>query len=217
MNSKQNSESESQHSDEEPRPLSEDFHELLDDLHGDKMTIDSIEKALEKRDFALLVMLLTVPFVIAPIPGILLPFGATILFMGIRIILGKKPQLPQWVLKKKIKTSILKKTLKMFIKIVVILEKFAKQRLLFLACWPSMKKLIGVGIASDALFLTLPLPIPFANTLPAISILLLSAGLMEEDGLLVLLGYFTSLLAWVYLLLIILLGKTIIEHIWSHF
>ena len=37
--------------------------------------------------------------------------------------------------------------------------------------------------------LLLPLPIPFSNILPAFSVLLFSAGLLERDGVFILAGY----------------------------
>jgi hypothetical protein len=40
-----------------------------------------------------------------------------------------------------------------------------------------------------ALALLLPLPIPFTNSFPAWTILLLAAGLLERDGLFILAGY----------------------------
>jgi hypothetical protein len=72
-----------------------------------------------------------------------------------------------------------------------------------------MLNLIGLGIASGGLLLCLPLPplIPLSNTIPALSILLLTAGMVERDGLLVLLGYVTNLAAWLYfILMFVLLG-----------
>jgi hypothetical protein len=62
-----------------------------------------------------------------------------------------------------------------------------------------MVNLIGLGIVSGGFILSLPLPIPFSNGLPAVSIMLLAAGLMERDGLLVLWGYVLGVFSWVYL------------------
>jgi len=46
---------------------------------------------------------------------------------------------------------------------------------------------LGLGLA--ALALLLPLPIPFTNSFPAWTILLLAGGLLERDGIAILLGY----------------------------
>ena len=62
-----------------------------------------------------------------------------------------------------------------------------------------MLRLIGFGIVVAGLGLTLPLPIPFSNSIPAWAILLLAIGMMEKDGLFVLLGHLTALFAWVFI------------------
>ena len=57
----------------------------------------------------------------------------------------------------------------------------------------------GMGIVSGGFLLSLPLPIPFSNGFPAVSIMLLAAGLMERDGLLVLWGYLMGVFSWIYI------------------
>lgn len=201
----------------ERRRLTEDLHQLLADAKDRDLTIGEIEQMLKERGFAILIMALAIPFVIPVIPGLSVPFGIAILLMGIRIALGKEPWLPQRILQKKLSHKTFVKIFKTLVKFAALLEKIAKPRMRFLERWPGMKNLIGVGIASNGLFLALPLPIPFTNTLPAISILLLSAGMMERDGLLVLLGYLAGLLAWIYLFLFLFFGKVGVQHLWSHF
>ena len=69
----------------------------------------------------------------------------------------------------------------------------------FLQTHPWAVNLIGVGIVSGGFLLSLPLPIPVINSLPAVSVMLLAAGLMERDGLLVLWGYVVGALSWIYI------------------
>ena len=47
--------------------------------------------------------------------------------------------------------------------------------------------------------LMLPFSIPFSNHLPAWAVVLLSIGMMEQDGLCVLLGHLTAIFAWVFI------------------
>jgi hypothetical protein len=44
-------------------------------------------------------------------------------------------------------------------------------------------------LAWDAFLMSLPLPIPLTNLLPAYTILFLAIGLLELDGLFILIGY----------------------------
>src|SRR4029077_17854589 len=70
------------------------------------------------------------------------------------------------------------------------LEKFVRPRLAFLHAGPGMLRLIGLGIVIAGLGLMLPLPIPFSNSIPALAVVLLAIGMLEKDGLCVLLGSF---------------------------
>jgi hypothetical protein len=59
--------------------------------------------------------------------------------------------------------------------------------------------LIGLGIVIASLGLMLPLPIPFSNSIPAWAVVLLAIGMMEKDGLCVLLGHLTAMGTWVFI------------------
>ncbi len=53
-----------------------------------------------------------------------------------------------------------------------------------------MNRLAGLGLLLGSVLLIFPLGlVPFSNTLPAWGILLLAAGLLQRDGVLILLGY----------------------------
>ena len=81
------------------------------------------------------------------------------------------------------------------------LEKFVRPRLAFLYAGPGMLRLIGLGIVIAGLGLMLPLPIPFSNNIPAWAVVLLAIGMMEKDGLCVLLGHLTAIFSWVFIAL----------------
>jgi len=190
-----------------PRRLSEDIAALLDKANGYSLSIGEIESLLQGRGFALLIMLLSAPFLIPSVPGLSTPFGAAIMLMGAHLACGRKPWLPQFVLRRELSFEMLRKILGVLIKVVQRMERLAKPRMHFLQRWPGMMNLIGLGIASGGIFLFLPIMVPVMNTLPTISILFLTAGMIERDGLFVILGYFFGVAAWVYFGAWLLLGK----------
>jgi hypothetical protein len=49
--------------------------------------------------------------------------------------------------------------------------------------------LCGLAIVLSSAFLSLPLPIPFSNFIPALSIFLICIGLLEEDIILIMIGF----------------------------
>jgi len=152
-------------------------------------------------------MLLAAPFLIPSVPGLSTPFGAAIILIGACLACGRKPWLPQFVLRRELSFEMLRKILGVLIKLVVRMERLTKPRLHFLQRWPGMINLIGLGIASGGLFLFLPIMVPVMNTLPTLSILFLTAGMMERDGLFVILGHCLGIAAWIYFGAWILLGK----------
>ncbi|HEV7866741.1 MAG TPA: exopolysaccharide biosynthesis protein [Chthoniobacteraceae bacterium] len=179
------------------RSLSTDLRALLRDAGGRAVTIEEIESLLQGRGFAMFILLLSAPFLV-PAPGLSTPFGIAIAVLGLRIALGQKPSLPPFILRRKIKYSVLEGVITRLARIVEKLERHIKPRMHYLER-PLMINLIGVGIVSSAFILALPVPIPFSNGLPAVSIMLLAAGMMERDGLLVIWGHIFGLLSWIYL------------------
>jgi len=62
-----------------------------------------------------------------------------------------------------------------------------------------MLRLIGLSIVIAGLGLMLPLPIPFSNSIPAWAVVLLAIGMIEKDGLCVLLGHLTAIPTWAFI------------------
>lgn len=185
----------------EPRRLSADLRDLLLETAGRSLTLGELEDILKGRGFGLFLLLTALPFVFPiQIPGLSVPFGIVIMLIGLRIALGRKPSLPGFILGRRVPQVVLEKTLALGLKIAARLEKLVRPRMHFLQRWPGMINLIGLGIASGGLLLALPLPplIPFSNTIPALAVLFLTAGLIERDGLLVLIGHVTNIAAWIY-------------------
>lgn len=191
--------------------LSADLERLLSESQGEALTLGDIEQRLRGRGFALLTMLLAVPFVIPNLPGLSSPFGLAIMLMGVRILAGRTPWLPRFVLRRTLSPAVTEKVLRVLLRLANWMERFVRPRMQFIQHWPGMRNLIGFGIAAGGLSLLLPLPLPLSNTFPAVSVLLLAAGMMERDGLCVLLGYTVGLLGLAYLLGWFFLGREGVE------
>ncbi|MBI3595106.1 MAG: exopolysaccharide biosynthesis protein, partial [Nitrospirae bacterium] len=66
----------------------------------------------------------------------------------------------------------------------------------------------GLLITSCAFLLMLPIPIPFTNTLPAISIALIAAGMLDENGAIILTGYLMAGISYSYIFFLGFLGNS---------
>lgn len=203
-----------------PPRLSEDLRELLRETGGRAITLGELERILQGRGFGLFLMLLSLPFTFPiAIPGLSVPFGIVIMLIGLRIAMGRKPGLPAFILRREIKFAVLEKIITVGLKFATKLEKLAKPRMHFLQRWPGMINLTGLGIASGGLLLSLPLPplIPFSNTIPAFAVLFLTAGLTERDGLLVLIGHFVNIAAWIYFSVMFAAAGHGLHVLWQHY
>jgi len=203
-----------------PRRLSDDLRDLLRECAGRSMTLGELEEILQGRGFGMLLLLLALPFTFPlAIPGLSIPFGIVIMLVGLRIALGRKPSLSDFILRRPIKHSVLEKIIHFGLRLSTKLEKVVKPRMHFLQRWPGMINLIGLGIASGGLLLSLPLPplIPFSNTIPALAVLFLTAGMIERDGLLVLVGHCVNVVAWIYFSMMFAAAGHGINRLWQHF
>lgn len=171
-------------------------------------------RILHGRGFEVLVILMALPFC-TPVPllGLSTPFGLALMFFGIRIAFRKHPWLPRKILLRKIPYATLSPIINITRKLAQRLEKVLHPRLRFFHHWPSFGVINGLVITFSAFFLMLPLPIPFTNTLPALTIVLVSAGMMEEDGVAIISGYVTACATWAYFIFLFLAGKVGLEMI----
>ena len=198
-----------------PPPLSSDLAALRLSSAGRSITVDELQAALKGRGVAMLLLLLALPFCLVPVPGLSTPFGLAVLLIAIRITFRQKPWLPKFIRQRRISAPRLMKVLTGRIRFAKLIEKIVKPRMHFLHSWPGAMNLIGLGIAAGGLLLLLPLPIPFSNMVPAWAVVLLTAGMMERYGLVVLLGHTVTLVSWAVILLAWLFGAEGIQKVWK--
>lgn len=192
-----------------PRRLSTDLRELLELTNGRSLSLGELEEIMQGRGFALFILLMSLPFASPiPLPGLSVPFGIVILLMGLRIAMGARPSLPTFILRRQVSYKLLEKIVRFGLRVFGAMEKVIKPRMHFLQRWPGMINLIGAAIASGGLLLAaMPPIVPLTNTIPAIAVIFLTMGMIERDGLLVLLGHFVNLLAWAYFIAAFFFGR----------
>jgi hypothetical protein len=179
--------------------LSTDLATLHARVKDKALTLGEFKHALEGRGSAMLLILLALPFCFVAIPGLSIPFGIAICLIGACLVIGREPWLPRFIMNRRLSSARSDQLLVGAIKVARRLEKFVRPRLSFLHAGPGMLRLIGFGIVIAGVGLMLPLPIPFSNSIPAWAVVLLAVGMMEKDGLCVLLGHLTAMGTWVFI------------------
>ena len=156
--------------------------------HLPEITLDKLASSL--KDEALLVICLVsiMPFMQPiPLPGLSTLLGLIAMMQGLGLMFLKKPILTQKMKEVKIsqeKFDLIFKAAQKFTKVTdaisVYSHPWANSRASHLIC--------GLAIVLSAAFLSLPLPIPLSNFVPALSIALICIGLLEEDLFLLIIG-----------------------------
>lgn len=199
--------------------VSDALERLLQEAAGQPMQIREMIEILHGRGLPMVIILLCLPF-LSPvtIPGISIPFGLAIGLCGLRIGFGHKPWLPKVILDRRVSYHALEKMVRAGCKIYGRIEKFLRPRLTFFLAGPGMGMVVGLAIAISGVLLSLPIPLPFilTNTIPGFAIVFLALGLMERDGLLILIGYILTIIGIVYVGLIGFLGKEVLQIFTGH-
>jgi hypothetical protein len=135
----------------------------------------------------LLLIFLCIPF--GQIFGLAIPFGFLIAYLGFRYAFSKKIRLPKSILMKKISPKIIKFVVKQLLFFMKIIAKLSHPRRIWVCTQPVMHKLNGCLIGLIGFFLAISLPIPFSSYIASASLLFLGIGLLNDDGIWVIIGY----------------------------
>lgn len=175
--------------------LKESLKVFLNQIQDKDIDVRTLIQAFGGRGYPALLVVIGVPFCFPlQVPGFSTPFGLLLAYMGLRIAFGKKIHCPDFM-NKTISNSSCKKIIDWTIYILGKTEKFVKPRLTILSTNPYLHMLHGVLIFFLGLTLALPLPIPLTNILVAAPIVFLGLGLLEDDGVFVIIGYLFAFLA----------------------
>lgn len=166
-----------------PRRLSVELQILSDSAEHSDLTMGDLVDRLEGRVYTLLLVILALPFC-QPImlPGLSTPFGMVIALLGLRFALRQHPWLPQRLLKTHLSGKYLPKILHRSARVLGGIEKLLHPRLLFLFDYRLTQFLAGMAVFFSGLMLLLPLPIPFSNMLPSLTVVLVASSFSERDG-----------------------------------
>ncbi|MCF2969895.1 exopolysaccharide biosynthesis protein [Synechococcus sp. Nb3U1] len=175
------------------------FHDGLEpsDLHSEvigslnpqeTIRVEQILKLTGERSFGLFLVVLSLPSALPlPAPGYSTPFGFFILLLAAQLVAGRTtPWLPERILQKSIPLTQFQKLVRAGIPWLQRIEKVSHPRWTWLC-----RTRLGQGVLGTLISLmgiSMIIPIPGTNTLPAIGVFVTAFGLMEEDGILCSLG-----------------------------
>ncbi len=183
-------------------------------FRGERVSVRDIKNSLGRRSFGLILFVLSIPnsLPIVGIPGISAVTGFPMLLIACQMTLGyHQIWLPKWISRQDFSRQGFLTLIEKTVPWLARLERLLKPRWLGLV---RFERSLAAVCALMAFLLILP--IPFGNLLPGISLLLISLGLIERDGLCVAAGLVMSVASVFYLQGLIWVGIESVSVILSH-
>jgi hypothetical protein len=186
---------------------------IKDSIDLGEVSVKSLLDLLLADGIHIMVIILIAPFLIpVSIPGSSTPFGILIILLELSVLFNRPLVLPKMVSGYTLSEESMNKLFEVLYKAMSYIEKISKPRG-NLTKNKVLDKLNSVIIIVLAILLFLPLPIPFTDFIPAVSILLLSVSCLEDDSYLLILGYIASILTMGYFASVGYIGVEIIKNV----
>lgn len=181
--------------------LSEKVKYIINKIPDKNLTLSEIINLLGNDGLLLFSALLSIIFLFpVSIPGFSTVFGGIIFSIGLSHMLNKGLWIPGNVKTKTFSAEKLRTSLKKGLKWFQYLEKLSTpHRFNLLINNKVANNINGFLLLVGSVLLMLPFGLlPFSNTLPALIILFLSIGIIQKDGIIIMLGYFSILGTFIY-------------------
>ena len=173
------------------------------------ITVGELVDRSAEAGFGFLIGVLTL--IAIPFFGLSTPFGLAIALGGFQLAIGMpRPWLPGRARRRRLSMAMLDRVLALLSRRTKWLSRSTRRR------WERLviPRLVGLGIVLLGLGLALPLPIPGSNMVFLIPLFVYAVGLLERDGIWILIGHVCTLID---MTLLVVFGATVLlalEHAW---
>ena len=176
-----------------------------------KVTLGDILTLAGERTFGFLLVIIALPSALPiPAPGYSTPFGLVLLFLAVQLILGRQiPWLPARMLKGSMQLEMAQGFVKKGIPWLQRIEAITKPRFSHICTSLAGRIILGSAIALMAI--SMMIPVPLTNTIPAMGIFITAFGLIEDDGLICLLGLFVCSVGATVSTSVLVFGATVVR------
>jgi hypothetical protein len=179
------------------RSVSAVLRAVADSAEGESISIGRIIEAFGERAFGLVLILFSLPNSVPAVPpGVAGIFGTPVLIFGIQMMLGhRRPWLPKTFMRREIPLSKFRKMIDVTEPKLQWLERFCKPRL------TGLFGMVGdraVGLFAVLVALCVLIPFPGTNLPPSIALVIVSLAVIEEDGILLIIGSLIGIAGMAY-------------------
>ena len=186
--------------------ISDRLEQLAESATGDAVTLEWILEQLHERAFGLFLLVLALPCCIPFLYGIPQIVALPLMFVSVQIFLGRRtPWLPEQLAARTVSVEGLKNLANQAGPWLRRIEAFSRPRQAQLTRAP-LDRVVGLALVLFSASILVPLPA--TNTVPGFAVVLVSMGLLQRDGILVILG---MLLGTAWIASLIFAGATLIS------
>lgn len=179
---------------------------FFEEVSTSKVSLKEVLDLAGERTFGFLFVLLALPSALPiPAPGYSVPFGIVIFLLAVQLIAGRtRPWVPEGWKTRQFDLATVQKIIGAGIPWLRRLEAIARPRMTPVCTSLPGRTVIGIAIALMAV--SMMMPIPLTNTLPAIGIFVTGFGLLDDDGVISLGGLVLCAMGGILTTLILLFG-----------
>lgn len=183
----------------ESMAISDRLDHLAEQAQGQTATLSWVLDQLHERAFGLFLLVLALPCCIPFLYGIPQVVSLPLMFVSVQILLGRRvPWLPAKLAARTVSSGELHSLAQRAGPWLRRIEAVSRPRLSALSRAP-LDRLVGVALVVFSASIMVPLP--GTNTVPGIAVVVVAMGLLQRDGILVILGTILGT-AWIATLLI---------------
>lgn len=165
--------------------LSDILRSLAEDTPAERVSVGDIVAALPRRATAALLFIFAAPNAIPTPPGTSALLGLPMIYLAYQMMLRRKPWLPKVVSARSVRREDFAGLVNRALPLLTRAERMLRPRLLALVS-PAAE--VAIGAFCLILALSVALPIPLGNMLPALAVSILALAVLERDGLWVVIG-----------------------------
>ncbi|MGR3511565.1 MAG: exopolysaccharide biosynthesis protein [Paracoccaceae bacterium] len=188
----------------EEMPISQRLTRLAEDAPAESVTLDWILAQLHERAFGLFLLVLALPCCIPFLYGIPQIVALPLMFVAAQILLGRtSPWLPAKLGAREVTKTSLHNLADRARPWLERIEALSRPRLTMLTR-PPLDRIVGLALVLFSASILVPLP--GTNTVPGFAVVLVAMGLLQRDGILVLVG---SIVGTVWIATLIFAGATV--------
>jgi hypothetical protein len=191
------------------------FSDVVESLaEGDdpSLTLQELVSAFGERGFGAMILVLSLLALLPWPPGGKAIFAVPIILMSLELAFQRDSiWLPRWALRASVSRTAYRSGVSRIMKLIRRVEALTRPRLSYLTGEIAD---VVTGLVCVLLALMMALPVPFGDMLPGVTLVLFALGMMQRDGVAILLGAAGTALCVLYLLFVWTTVVEVAQHIW---